>query len=132
MNLVATEYPMLHIKPWEIYGGKRAFFLRYADLIQKTISELKLKPVDQAILAAGNVAGKAATAIDRTIFDPGIYGGRRLAHLHYRGNIYLLSAQQWKTFTEKVKEDMVARLGKANSISVENMIDISESLDPVA
>lgn len=125
-------YVNLNLKPWEIFGGKKAFFIRYADIIKKTITELKLKALDPAIVSSISAEHAKASVSNVALLDPSIYGGRRFAHLHYMGNIYRLDEKQWAGFIDKVKVDMVARLQKANSISLENVIEINDALDPVS
>ena len=64
--------------------------------------------------------------------DPGIFGGKRFAHLHYRGDTYMLNREQWRTFTGRVKDDLFQKLQMAHSISVEHFQDLSDAIDPVA
>jgi hypothetical protein len=52
-----------------------------------------------------------------------------LAHL---GGIYRLDPKQWSSFVNKVKEDMVQRIQNANNIALENVIEISDALDPIS
>jgi hypothetical protein len=44
MSALIYDY---RIKPWEIYGGRRAFFVRYADLVANVVEELKLQPIQE-------------------------------------------------------------------------------------
>jgi hypothetical protein len=120
------------LKPWEIYGGKKAFFIRYADLVKKTITDLKLKAIDPAVIGSVSAVQLKANAANMNYFDPEIFGGRRFAHIHHLGGIYRLDAKQWGTFVSKVKEDMIQRIQNANNISLENVIEISDALDPIS
>lgn len=119
------------LKPWEIYGGKKAFFIRYADLVKKVITEFKLKAVDPAIVSSVNVEQYKASAVNIGLVDPEIFGGRRFAHIHHLGNIYRLDEKQWNAFVGRVKTDMIDRLQNANNIALENIIELSDAMDPI-
>ena len=124
------------LKPWEIFGGKRPFFLKYAELIGDVIKDFKLKPIQQELVAptvrASDFEKFAPTAEMMAYIDPSIYGGKRFAHLHYRGEIYMLNHEQWRTFTGRVKDDLIKKLQMANAISVEQFQDLSDAIDPIA
>lgn len=124
------------LKPWEIFGGKRPFFLKYADLIKDVIQDFKLEPIQQEMIAptfrASNFDKSTLTKEMMAYIDPGIIGGKRFAHLHYRGDIYMLNHEQWRTFTGRIKDDMIERLKMADAISVEQFQDLSDAIDPIA
>ncbi|MBI5042518.1 MAG: hypothetical protein HZC10_01510 [Nitrospirae bacterium] len=42
--------------------------------------------------------------------------GIRIPPLHFRGDIYLLSEEQWKGFSGKVVKDFQAKLAKVNTV----------------
>lgn len=123
------------LKPWEIYGGKRPFFLKYAELIGKFIQENKLSPIESELISPTlNVAQMEEIGISPLMMvyvDPGTIGGKKFAHFHYRGEIYLLDPSQWKEFTFQVKTDMLNKLQAANVISIEQIQDISDAIDPI-
>lgn len=132
MQSIMYDY---HLKPWEIYGGKRPFFIKYADIIADVIKDFKLEPIKEELLTPTRrmTALQGATATEAMIFvDPDIYGGKRFAHLHYRGGIYMLNKEQWQSFTSRIKNDLIERLHKANSISVEQIQDLNDAIDPIA
>ena len=123
------------IKPWEIFGGKRAFFVKYADVIGAVIKDFKLEPINAQLLNPMKMTAemqKSENAQLMTYLDPGTHGGKRFAHLHYRGDIYMLNHEQWKSFTTRIQHDFVARLKTANVISVEQLQDLSDAIDPIA
>lgn len=132
MSALIYDY---RIKPWEIYGGRRAFFVRYADLVANVVEELKLQPIQEqfrspavrAMEKRATTAGEAAA-----YFDPDMFGGKRFAHLHYRGEVYMLNREQWQAFTNKIKNDLVKRLQSSSAISVEQIQDLSDAVDPIA
>ena len=132
MQNVVIDYKL---KPWEIYGGKRPFFVKYADVIADLIKDFKLEPIKEQILSPMKMTSeqqKAAAMQPMIYFDPDIWGGKRFAHLHYRGDIYMLNREQWQSFTARIKDDFITRLHAANSISVEQIQDLNDAIDPIA
>lgn len=105
------------LKPWEIYGGRRPFFVRYADLIADVINDFKLEPIKDYMQSPVMKAkeAEASTREKMIYFDPDIYGGKRFAHLHYRGEIYMLNREQWQSFTGRIKNDLIE--GSTRSIT---------------
>ena len=122
------------LKPWEIYGGKRPFFVRYADIIADVINDFKLEAIKEYTHSPVMKAPVADTATREEMIrlDPDIFGGKRFAHLHHRGEIYMLNREQWQSFTARIREDLIDRLHTANNISIEQMLDLNDAIDPIA
>jgi hypothetical protein len=82
-------------------------------------------------------APAAATAMTRDVgktkaitsaaewFD--IRGGMKALHVHYNGEIYLLSEVQWKRFTTMVVDDFKAKLETAKVVAFDTALDIAET-----
>ncbi len=102
-----------------IYGGPRDIWIRNEKLLGELIAKWKLQPY-------AAVAGKKAY-----MYDPDIRGGIRLAHLHAKGNIYLVDEKQWKDFSGRVMRDFRARLESAQSVNFEQLMDLSEAVEGV-
>jgi len=123
------------LKPWEIYGGKRPFFVKYAELIADVIKDFGLKPIQQELNSPTMRAADFEKAVPKpdmmAYLDPGIFGGKRFAHLHFRGEVYMLTHDQWMTFTGRVKGDLIKKLEMANGISVEQFQDLSDTVDAI-
>ena len=60
-----------------------------------------------------------------------IRGGRRGPHLHYKGQIYLLNAEQWKMFSGGIIQKFSKKLSKANAVNFEQFMDLGESVSAV-
>lgn len=123
------------IKRWEIFGGKRAFFIRYADVINSVIDEFKLTPIKEQILNAKRLTPEMqkSESIQMMMYmDPDSHGGKRFAHLHYRGEIFRLNNEQWLLFTARIQKDFITRLEAASAISVEQIQDLNDAIDPIA
>ena len=123
------------LKPWEIFGGKRPFYVKYADMIADVIKDFKLQPIEMQFRSPTVKTSDVHSSPDLeavAYIDPDIYGGKRFAHLHYRGEIYMLNREQWQSFTARVKDDLIDRLRTANTISVEQLLDLNDAIDPLA
>lgn len=128
------QYSIMNLRmPWEIYGGKRPFFVKYGDTIADVIKDFKLKPIEQIQSPVTRAAEAKSTAKESMIyFDPDAFGGKRFAHLHHRGEIYMLNREQWQLFTSRVIDNLIDRLKTANNISIEQMLDLNDAIDPIA
>jgi len=116
------------------YGGPRDIWIRHIDLTQKLISDQKLKPVDPSHYIPGPAAyatlptQEGTTTVLRRISFP---GGIRLPHVHFKGDMYLLSDEQWKEFSGKLVKEFQAKLSRARTLNVESLIDLSAAIDTV-
>ncbi len=104
-----------------IYGGPRDIWIKNAKFLGELVQKWKLQ-------AYSFEAGRAKNA-KALIFDPDIRGGIRLAHLHFKGNVYLVNERQWKEFTGKVIKDFQAKLAAAPSVNFEQLMDLSDAVD---
>jgi hypothetical protein len=51
--------------------------------------------------------------------------------LHFRGDVYRLDAKQWQTFTARVTADLIDRLQAADSVPMEQLLDLSDAVDAI-
>jgi hypothetical protein len=122
----------LAIKWWWKFGKPADIWMEHHQMIGELIKKFDLQAVPVEHLsghemsALGMAKGEKAAAAIR---DLSIRGGIRLPHLHYKGETYLLNQKQWQTFTEKVVEDFKNKLVNAKRVSVEQVIEVSESLN---
>ena len=134
-------YEMVKLSPWWLRGRPADLWLQHGHIVEKFIKEAKLTPVDQKFLVtklevlAGQPAQAVATATAtaRAMLRPiDIRGGIRIAHLHFRNDIYLLDAVQWKAFSGKVLGEFSAKLSKASTVSFDQLLDLSDAVDTIA
>jgi hypothetical protein len=94
-------------------GGNWAYWAKNAKLVGEFIKA-------NAIAAAtiGPVAGRKEVAAEYLI-DLGIKGGIRVAHLHFKDQIYLLNDEQWAKFSAGIIANAKTRLAKVNTVSFE-------------
>lgn len=123
------------LRPRGDFGGNRAFFTKYAELIGDVLKDFKLEPLRREHLSPTvkpEVFERLASVPELIAFiDPGVQGGKRFAHLHYRGEVYMLNSDQWRTLTGRVKDDMMRRIEIADSISLEQFEELSDVVDAI-
>ncbi len=56
-------------------------------------------------------------------------GGIRFPHLHFKGDVYQVSPEGWKEFTQVVMDGMVQKLKAAKAVSFDQVMEISSSID---
>jgi hypothetical protein len=133
-------YEMVKLLPWWLRGLPADLWLQHGHIVESFIKEQKLKPVDPKflvtkleVLAGQPQAVATATATAKARLNPiDIRGGIRIAHLHFRSDVYLLDAAQWKAFSGKVLEQFSAKLSKASTVSFDQLLDLSDAVDSIA
>jgi len=113
------------------HGGHIDFFLANASAIESFITQNRLTPVEPAHYAMSlQINTKAQTAA--AVTDPsGYFGGMLLAHLHFKGGVYLLTQQQWNSFCGQTMQTYRERLSKVNSVSFESLLAFGEAAERV-
>ncbi len=94
-------------------GGNWVFMVKNQALIGEFIRSQGIKPVK----IGPDVAPEKLTK--KIPVDLGIYGGIRVAHLHFKDRIYLLNEEQWAKFSGGVIIDARTRLAKVKEVSFE-------------
>lgn len=56
------------------------------------------------------------------------YGGMKLAHLHYAGDIYVLTESQWADFSKSVMMSFTDKLRSAGKVTFDQVMNISEAV----
>ncbi len=97
--------------------------------IGRFIKEHNLRPVSRRTLGVPEgIAPEKMLDIDHII---GIRGGRKVPHLHYKGELYLLKTKQWREFSGAVVKDLSKRLAVSKQVNFNELLDLSESIGPV-
>ncbi len=111
------------------------FWIRREAVIAKFVKDNDLKPIDTAVfqmegVAAGvpEVRGEKAVLAPRR---PPFPGGMRMPHLHFKGEVFGLSEQQWQSFSGGVIKDLQAKLSKVSGLSFDQTRDIAEGIDRI-
>lgn len=98
-------------------------------MIGEFIQANKIQPhsMENYRLEATVEAEKAALAFKRPPFP----GGLKVPHLHFNGEVYMLTARQWGEFSTQVVKDLGAKLAKAKEITFDQVRAIAEMVDSV-
>lgn len=60
-----------------------------------------------------------------------INGGMRTPHLHYNGEIYILTKEQWKQFSGQILKEFSKKLADTSTISFEQLMELSDTVNSV-
>lgn len=115
-----------------IYGMPANFWTIQANAVERFIKANKIQPVAQETLQMRSIADVPGMA--REIADVPWwwkYGGMRVSHLHYAGELYLLNREQWKAFSGEIVKDFSAKLAEANSINFGQLMEISDVMTEI-
>lgn len=116
-----------HYLRWKwLVGIPLDIWFSHERLIESIIKEYKLKPVQLEHL--GVRQSKEMLDIDRIT---GIRGGRKIPHLHYKGDLYILDSIQWKEFSSKIVKEFSEKLEHANTVSFNKLVELAEAIGPM-
>ena len=122
---------------WGIRIGIPAdFWVLKEKMVGEFIKANKLSAVTHEAMRvdAHPISEKLATAKNTSItvdYILNIRGGRRTPHLHYKGDLYILDAKQWQSFSGPLLKEFGNHLAAANTIGFENFIEIGESISAI-
>lgn len=115
-----------------IYGRPANFWTIQANAVERFIKANKIQPVTQEALQMRSIAEVPGTATEMTAVPWWWrYGGMRVSHLHYAGELYLLNQEQWKAFSGEIVKDFSVKLAEANSINFGQMMEISDVMSEI-
>jgi len=127
---------MYEINPlWERiwkYGGRADLWIRNIAVVNEFITKNNLKPVPAGHLPMPIMASELppSPTAKRTLPKPVPFpGGIRFAHLHYQGNIYVLTDDQWKEFAGRMLKDFQSKLATVKTINFEQAIELSAAIE---
>lgn len=111
-------------------GGPRDFWLVNAEQVGKFIHTNKLKPIPQESLEM-RAPGAEKAAEEKSIQWWWKAGGIRTPHLHFEGNIYLLNAKQWNTFSSGIIQEFGRKLSEANTVNYGNLMHLADAMNEI-
>lgn len=111
--------------PWP-FGIPADFWLVHEKGIMEFIKEHKLEPVRARVKEMGYAEEQRVIDID---YITGQFGGKRIAHLHYRGDMYLLDANQWREFSGTVLKDFSKKLAEAHTVNFEQFMELANVMN---
>ena len=135
MSNMSYMLEFLSKPPW-IFGGRMIFWLQNIKSVEDFIRShgLNRAPTEHMlsqsmflgpVMIGAEVEKKSPTTIPNPIPYP---GGIRVAHLHYKGDVYLLTPEQWKEFSAGIIKGFQEKLAKVSSIGFEQIMEISEAI----
>ncbi len=117
-----------------IYGGRFEHFVSNHAAIGKFITQHKVPVADiytsqygrnmEARMESQELAEKPL-AIRRPDFP----GGLKTPHLHYKGEIYMLTQKQWQEYSRASIATLQERMAKVNSIAFEQLMELSDTIN---
>jgi hypothetical protein len=109
--------------PW---GRPAPFWIRFREIVGKTIREYKLEPVDPQY-------GRGLVLSVREEPLPEIHwpGGLRTPHLHFKGELYELTPEQWDEFSGQVMADFREKLTRAGTVTFDKLLELSDAIDSI-
>ncbi len=112
------------------------FWFKREDMIGRFIAKNKLKAFNTAPYAvelSGELAARAAAKKEKALVIRRIPfpGGMKGPHLHFRGDVFVLDAVQWQSFTGEIMKDLQTKLSKARAVSFEQVRELSEAIDKI-
>lgn len=124
---------------WWKYGGRREFWAVFEHQIGEFIEKNSLTALSkeaQMGLASGPIVAPTenptTTTREKSAYFPiWWYGTMKAAHLHYKGNIYVLQPEQWAKFTGPILEKLKVKLNAAKTVNFGKMMDLSEAINEI-
>jgi len=108
------------------------FWVRRESMIGEFIQTNKLVPFDTSGYEFEASAGAVEAKVEKaalTVRRPPFPGGMRIAHLHFKGEVYALNPRQWQSFSGGVIKDLNDKLSKASALSFDELRDVAEGVD---
>jgi hypothetical protein len=111
---------------WIKYGLPNPLWLQHSDLVKSFVDASKLQKVAPGSLPMfelqNPIQGKPP------LWPRPFPGGIRIPHLHFDGEVYTLTADQWKDFSSKVVRDLKDKIAKVNTVSFSQVLDLAEGV----
>jgi hypothetical protein len=122
---------------WD-HGIPAEIWMRYARQNAAFVKEYGIQPASAESLPAPEAMSFASTPGQRPASElerlrPRPYpGGIRTPHLHIGEDIYLLTQEQWKKYSEKAVSAFRESLTNVQSVNFQQFMALSEALGPLA
>jgi hypothetical protein len=116
------------------YGGPWEIWVKNLDRIGAFVKEQKLKAVPiEDLPVHPHIALEQTVAVGKAPVRPRPFpGGMRCAHIHFRGGIYLLNEEQWKSFSGAMIRQYQERLGSVGTIGFSELMDVAAGVENIS
>ena len=126
---------MLNLKcggRWDIWATQLPAIARFVDLHAKDLVKVQVAgqapvAIAQSAAVGAGVETSKSRAAEILIWDPR-FGGMKMPHLHYKGEIFALNSAQWAEFSKTAVTSLADKLGKAQNVTFENLMDVSRAI----
>lgn len=117
-------------------GGDFVIWVAQAKMIGQLIKEWKINPVPREHLPyhrytmmSQPVTKHEAEAEERLtpIIPRPFPGGLKIAHFHYKGEIYLLNKEQWQEFTSLAIGMVKDKIQNAKTVNYKPLMELTET-----
>jgi hypothetical protein len=144
MEYLKADVSNLHwLKPRPFPGIPNPIWAKALTVIQEAkLKELVKATVvfqgttpNEALYAAGGAMATAdvkATATQAKRWAIDIRGGLKIAHIHFKDEIYLLNEKQWQAFCQPLMKEFQAKLAKASAVTFDQLSEINQALEILA
>lgn len=137
-----TERYGRSLYPRWFVGLPADFWLINVGMIKDVIKQYELKPISAESLYQEHIYGPMHAELDpnedstraraRKLRLPFPFpGGIRIPHLHFKGDLFVLNEEQWGSFSKKVVDRLQKKLDVANSVNFEQVVRLSDAIDPM-
>jgi hypothetical protein len=116
-------------------GIPRDFWVVNVDFIGQFIKKNGLNPVEAEHLGGSEFGAlpmaegnRAATVAWKPRPFP---GGLRAPHLHFKGDLFQLSREQWADFSKTVMKGFSEKLSRAGTVTFDKVIEVSDAIDTI-
>lgn len=111
-------------------GGRMFLWVRFNELTAAFIAAQQ----PTRVVATGGAAMAAQTAEVRSAkppitWDGNKWGGMKGPHLHYGGEIYILSDKQWQDFSAQVLGKLKEKLNSAQKVTFNQLMEVSDAVE---
>lgn len=104
--------------------------INYGNIVQETIKGIKPVSKLEAMTPLAKTADANVAMADYTEWW-WKNGGMKMAHLHYRGEVYALNEAQWKEFSSKIMMDFSKKLAGAKNVSFNEFSAVANAMNEV-
>lgn len=120
-----------YIPEFEKRGPHKDFWILHAEIVEKIINANKLRPLStQYHVAKLDISEK--TSSEQAYAEWWLkYGGIRVPHLHYNGEIYLLNKKQWAEFSGEIIKDFSRKLSEAKTVNFGQLMELSDAVNEI-
>jgi hypothetical protein len=140
---MAKANPLLE---WKFIDGKpRDFWANELKYVEKyvTANQGQLRKIDinaragfpsGVICSSGPAAAKESgepKAMATIQLPEWVDGGMRVPHLHYNGDIYVLTKEQWKQFSGQILKGFSKKLADTSTVSFEQLMELSDTMGSI-